>query len=281
MAYPPIVPGVWHCRREFDAMSTEFVNRVAVEIDGQGDAVVCIHGLGGSSNNWTPVMGALARFRALRIDLPGSARSHGVTGPLSIDSLAQAIRDVCARLGVERAHLVGHSLGTIVCFKLATESPSLVRSLALFGPMLCPPDGARANIRGRAQRARDEGAAGMQAIADAIVAGATSADTRQHQPAAVALVRESVMRQDPDGYARSCDALADAQAAPVERISCPTLLVGGDEDGVAPPLSVRGIGERIANSRVVIYPRCGHWTTFERPNECLRELKDFYSAHAR
>lgn len=262
-------------------MTTEFVNRIAVEVDGQGDAVVCIHGLGGSSNNWTPVMGALARFRALRVDLPGSARSHAVEGPLSIDRMADAIRDVCARLGVARAHLLGHSLGTIVCFKLACESPDLVRSLALFGPLLCPPDGARANIRARGQRARDEGAAGMQAIADAIVAGATSADTRQHRPVAVALVRESVMRQDPDGYARSCDALADAQPAPVERIACPTLLVTGDEDGVAPPLSVQGIGERIAGSRVVVYPRCGHWTTFERPDECLRELKDFYAAHAR
>jgi pimeloyl-ACP methyl ester carboxylesterase len=182
---------------------------------------------------------------------------------------------------VERAHLLGHSLGTIVCFKLATESPAMVRSLALFGPMLCPPDSARPNIRARGQKARDEGAAGMQAIADAIVAGATSADTRQRGLAAVALVRESVMRQDPDGYARSCDALADAQAAPVERIACPTLLVAGDEDGVAPALAVRGIGERIAGSRVVVYPRCGHWITFERPEECLRDLKDFYSAHAR
>ncbi|AOB31138.1 alpha/beta hydrolase [Bordetella sp. H567] len=262
-------------------MSTEFVNRIAVEVDGHGDAVVCIHGLGGSSNNWTPVMGAFSRFRVLRIDLPGSARSHAVAGPIGIDSLAQSVRDICARLGVERAHLVGHSLGTIVCFKLATAWPELVRSLALFGPMLCPPDGARANIRARGQRARDEGVAGMQAIADAIVAGATSADTRQHQPAAVALVRESVMRQDPDGYARSCDALADAQAAPIDAIACPTLLVTGDEDGVAPPLSVRAIGERIRGSRVVIYPRCGHWTTFERPDACLRELKDFYSAHAR
>jgi pimeloyl-ACP methyl ester carboxylesterase len=262
-------------------MSTQFIQRIAVEIDGEGDAAVCIHGLGGSSNNWTPVMSALSRFRTVRIDMPGSARSASVSGPVSIDSLAQAVRDVCARLGVERAHLVGHSLGTIVCFKLATESPGLVRSLALFGPLLCPPDGARANIRARGQRARDEGVAGMQAIADAIVAGATSADTRQHQPVAVALVRESVMRQDPDGYARSCDALADAQAAPVHDIRCPTLLVTGDEDGVAPPQSVRAIGERIPDSRVVVYPRCGHWTTFERPDECLRELKDFYSAHAR
>lgn len=260
-------------------MSTQFFNRIAVEIDGEGDPVVCIHGLGGSSNNWVPVMGVLSRFKAVRIDLPGSARSSRVEGPLSIDSLAESVRAVCARLGIERAHFVGHSLGTILCFKLAVEAPGLVRSLALFGPMLCPPDAARANIRARAERARNEGMAGMQAIADAIVSGATSADTRQHRPVAVAMIRESVMRQDPEGYARSCEALAGAEAAPVERIACPTLLVAGDEDGVAPAQSVRAIGEKLPGSRVVVYSRCGHWTTFERPDECLRELKDFYSGH--
>jgi 3-oxoadipate enol-lactonase len=271
-----------HRRRASDAaMTTQFINRIAVEVDGEGDAVVCIHGLGGSSNNWTPVMDALSRFRAIRLDMPGSARSARVEGPHSIDSLAEAVRQVCDRLGVARAHFIGHSLGTIVCFKLVSESPERVRSLALFGPLLCPPDGARANIRARARRARDEGAAGMQAIADAIVSGATSADTRRHHPVAVALVRESVMRQDPEGYASSCEALADAQAAAIERIDCPTLLVAGDEDSVAPPQSVRAIGERIAGSRVVVYPRCGHWTTFERPVECLRELQSFYSGHFR
>ncbi|ARP90821.1 alpha/beta hydrolase [Bordetella genomosp. 9] len=262
-------------------MTTQLIGRIAVEIDGEGDAAICIHGLGGSSNNWTPVMSALTRFKTIRIDMPGSARSASAGGALSIQSLAQSVREVCTRLGVERAHFLGHSLGTIVCFQLAVESPSLVRSLALFGPLLCPPDAGRAGIRTRGQRARQDGAAGMQEIADAIVQGVTSAETRQHRPAAVALVRESVMRQDPDGYARSCDALADAQAAPVDRIACPTLLVTGDEDPVAPPQSVRGIGDRIAGSRVAVLPRCGHWTTFEKPDECLRELKDFYAAHAR
>ena len=63
-------------------MSTQFVDRVAVEIDGAGDAVLMIHGLGGTSNFWTPVLPALSRFRTIRPDLPGSGRSHRVEGPL-------------------------------------------------------------------------------------------------------------------------------------------------------------------------------------------------------
>ncbi len=74
----------------------------------------------------------------------------------------------------------------------------------------------------------------MQAIADALVQAAISTETRTRRPVAVAFVRESLMRQCPDGYARSCDALADAQPAEVGGIECPTLLVTGDEDVVAP-----------------------------------------------
>lgn len=258
-------------------MTTQFIDRIAVEVSGEGEPVICIHGLGGSSNNWTPVEAALGRFKLIRIDLPGSARSARVEGPLSIERLAQSVITVCSRLGVTRAHFVGHSLGTIVCFQIATTEPRLVKSLALFGPLLCPPDAGRPNILARAAKAREEGVPGMQLIADAIVNAAVSASTRRERPVAVAMVRESVMRQDPEGYARSCEALANATAAPVENIACPVMLITGDEDVVAPPQSVRAIGDRIAGSRAIVYPQCGHWTTFERPEECTRDLKEFYA----
>ena len=174
-----------------------------------------IHGLGGTSNVWTPVLPAVARQRTVRPDLPGSGRSHRVEGPLSIERFVQAMQRVCAGLGLERVHVAAHSLGTIVAFHLAAQAPRLVRSLALFGPLLCPPDPARAAIRARGEKARAEGEAGMQAIADGLVQAAVSAETRARRPVAVAAVRELLMRQCPDGYARSCDALADAQAAEV------------------------------------------------------------------
>jgi len=256
-------------------MATHFFDRIAVETDGEGDAVVCVHGLGGSSNSWTPLMPALARNQVIRIDLPGSARSSRIEGALSIERYVQATLSVCTRLGVERARFLGHSMGTIVCQHLALQAPQCVRSLVLFGPLLAPPDAARTALRARAEKARAEGAGGMQTIADAIVGAALSADTRARQPVAVAAVRESVMRQDADGYARSCEALADAEPAAVERIKVPCLLVTGDEDAIAPPQSVRAMSERIAGSRVVVYPRCGHWHPFERPEECARELRGF------
>lgn len=258
-------------------MTTQFIDRIAVEVSGDGEPVVCIHGLGGSSNNWTPVEFALRQFKLIRIDLPGSARSSRVEGPLSVERMAQSVLTVCKRLNVSRAHFIGHSLGSIVCFSLAAAEPWLVKSLALFGPLLCPAEAARPNIRARAAKAREEGVSGMQLIADAIVNGALSAATRRERPLAVALVRESLMRQDPDGYARCCEALADASAPAVESIACPTLLITGEDDAVAPAQSMRAIGDKIAGSRTIVYPQCGHWTTFERPDDCIRDLKEFYA----
>jgi pimeloyl-ACP methyl ester carboxylesterase len=264
-------------------MAFQLIDRIAVEDEGEGPAVVCVHGLGGSGNTWTPLMPVLARHRVIRVDLPGSGRSQRAEGTLSIERYVQALLAVCDRLQVPRAHWLGHSMGTIACQHIAALHPKRVASLALFGPLIAPPDAARTAMTARAAKAR-EGAAGMQEITQALLQGAISADTRQRLPLAVAYVRESLMRQEGDAYARSCEALAGAQAAAVDQIQAPVLLVTGDEDGVAPPQAVRAMAERLhraASHRVVVLPRCGHWTPIERPEECQRELRDFLSAQAR
>ncbi|CAN5759740.1 hypothetical protein BH11PSE8_BH11PSE8_07800 [soil metagenome] len=264
-------------------MAFHLFDRIAVEDEGEGPAVVCVHGLGGSGNTFTPLMPAMARHRVIRVDLPGSGRSQRAEGALSIQRYVDVLLDVCSRSNVTRAHWVGHSMGTIVCQHIAAAHPALTASVALFGPLIAPPDAARTAMTARAGKAR-EGAAGMQEITQALLHAAISADTRQRLPVAVAYVRESLMRQEGEAYARSCEALAGAQAAAVDRITAPVLLVTGDEDGVAPPQSVRAMAEKLhssPNPRVVVLPRCGHWTPIERPEECQRELRDFLAVHAR
>lgn len=259
-------------------MTTHLIEGLAVEVEGGGPAIVCVHGLGGTSNTWTPLLPVLQGRRIVRIDLPGSGRSSLPGAELSIESMADAVEAVCRHLGVTQAVFLGHSMGTIICQHVATRNPSLVAGLALYGPLLCPPDVGRPGILARADKAMTGGLAALQEIADAIVAGATSRETKETQPAVLALVRESVMRQAPEGYAQSCLALARAQAAPIEQIAVPTLLVTGDQDGVAPIAAVETMAARIAGSRMVVLEGCGHWTTFERPLECQHELHQFLHA---
>lgn len=262
-------------------MTTQQINGLAVELDdaghGEREAVLCLHGLGGSSNTWTPLMSAFEGCRVIRPDLPGSARSALPQDRLSIAGYVAAVEHVLAALDVDAVHIVAHSLGTIVAQHVAVKHPGRVKSLALFGPLLAPPDAGRAGIAARAVSAR-RGIAALQDIADAIVRAATSTETRQQQPAVVALVRESIMRQSPEGYAQSCEALAEAQAAEVERIAVPTLLVTGDQDAVAPVANVQALAARIAGSQLTVIEGCGHWTPYERPDACIQALRTFHAS---
>jgi 3-oxoadipate enol-lactonase len=262
-------------------MALHVIDRIAVEDEGEGPVIVCVHGLGGSSNTFTPLMPAMARHRVVRIDLPGSGRSQRAEDSLSIDRFVDAVLTVCSRLNIIQAHWVGHSLGTIVCQHVAVRVPKMVLGLVLFGPLVSPPDAARSALQARAAKARGEGLQGMHDITQALVQAALSSDTRQRLPLAVSFVRESLMRQEAENYAHTCEALATAQAAAIEQVQVPVLLVTGDEDGVAPPQAVRVMANKFHKARscrVVVLPRCGHWTPIERPEECSRELREYLAS---
>jgi pimeloyl-ACP methyl ester carboxylesterase len=174
--------------------------------------------------------------------------------------------------GINEAQLVGHTLGTMVCQAIAAEMPSMVRSLVLFGALAEPGDATRTALHGRAGLARREG---MAPIADQIVTHALSASTRAESPAAVAFVRESLMRQDPEGYARTCEALAGTEAVDPRRIEAPALLLTGEDDAVNPPSVARALADRIRGARLATVDRGGHWLTVERPADCNRRIAEF------
>ncbi len=253
-------------------MTSVTVGQMVAEASGDGFPVVMIHGLGGTSNMFQPQMPALSGYRVIRIDLPGSGRSPRPVDPLSVETMCEALARTMDGMGVTRAHFVGHSMGTIVCQLLASLRPQTVASLSLFGALAEPAEATRQGLAGRAKLARSGGIAD---IADQIVANALSAHTRETSPAAVAFVRESITRQDPESYARTCEALANAAAVDARRISAPTLLVTGDADTVNPQSVAQALADRIKGAVFSPIGRCGHWATVENPRECNRLLGDF------
>lgn len=191
-------------------MTTANLGNLVAEIAGEGFPVVMVHGLGGTANTFQPQIAALSGYRVIRIDLPGAGRSPVPHDDLSIEKMMEAVLGASRTLGVERGHFVGHSMGTLVVQKLAAAYPDLVASLTLFGGIVEPPEGARSGLMARAKAARSDG---MEPIAEQIIAATLSAETKSMRPAAVAFVRESLMRQPVDGYAKHCEALAKATAA--------------------------------------------------------------------
>jgi 3-oxoadipate enol-lactonase len=168
--------------------------------------------------------------------------------------------------------VVGHSFGTLIAQHVAARHPDRVASLTLFGPILEPQDAARERLRARAATARQDG---MAAVADQLIGAALASSTANDNPVVVAFVRESHMRQDVEGFARSCEALGQAEKADHRLIDCPALIVTGDEDAVGPPSIAQELADKIGGAKTVILNRCGHWTPVEKSKECGKLLSEF------
>ena len=280
--------GVWSLQNveknshspEGAGMSFYMMDHVAVEESGTGSPVVCVHGLGGSSNTWSAMHPSLDAQRLIRIDLPGSGRSKLPQEELSMALLVQCLQTICKRLGIAQAQWLGHSMGTIVLQHLAVTAPSLVKCMVLFGPLAEPPESARESIRNRAEKIRSGGIQGLQEVTESLLTTAVSEHTKRNNPSAYAYVRESLMRQSPLGYAATCEVLSQARSADVERIASPVLLVTGEEDKVSPPETVHALARRMTSAKSVVLTRCGHWTPIEKPHECAREARAFLKRHA-
>ena len=256
-------------------MTGAAVGRMMIEIDGAGPPVVFVPGLGATSNSFQPLLAALGGFRCIRLDLPGSGRSPLPLGGVSIEGFAAEVAEAIAAVAGGPAHLVGHSRGALVCQHVAARTPEHVASLALFGPIVEPTDASRQRLKDRAKIARVEG---MIGVADAVVAGGLSSSAKSANPLLAAYVRESHMRQDPEGFAQSCEALAAAQGADLRGLRAPTLIVTGDEDAVAPPSAAQALADRVKGAKVKVLEHCGHWTPLERPADCARLLAEHLRA---
>lgn len=245
---------------------------LAVEIDGDGPPVLLVHGLGGTSNFYQPQADALAeRFRVIRPDMEGSGRT-AVRGYPSIDTFADDLAALLDALGVTGARVVGHSMSTLTVRTLAVRHPGSVGAVALLGAVRAPGEAARQAQRDRAATVREQG---MVAVATGIVVNGTAEATRRDRPEVAAFVRELVMRQDPEGYARSCEALAGAtDPGPIDP-SLPLLLLTGDEDGVGPPEVSAELADGHGKATVEVFDNCGHWTALEAARATTAQLLGF------
>lgn len=245
------------------AVRTVGAKRLFVE-DTEGDkpAIVFIHGLGGTTTFYDPLVAELsAAYRLVRFDFDGHGRSP-LNGPVSVPGLADDAAALIATLPGQRAHVVAHSLGTLVAQHLAAAHPAAVASLVLLGPVRAQGEAAKTATRARAATVR---AQGMVAVADTIAQNATAAAARAANPLVLGTVRELLLGQDAEGYAQACEALAAAENPDLSRITAPTLLLAGTDDKVSTEALRDELKAAIASVEIVTTPDCGHWTVTEAP----------------
>ena len=196
----------------------------------------------------------------------------GAAGALSIDGWVQDLKALLDMEQIDKARLVGHSLGTLILQHFAAAYPQRIEKLVFIGVNRAPPEARRQAVRERVAKVRAEG---LDAIVDTVVKGGLSPHTFAHKPEVVGFVRELLTRQPTEGYARSCEAMASAVAADVSALRVPVLLLAGRDDGVSPVSNSEGMAADLPGAEVRIVEQCGHWHPIEQPAAVSHALREF------
>ncbi len=124
-------------RLRFDSVQTR-VGTISTLSAGEGDPVVCVHGLGATKASFLPTVAALAgSHRVIALDLPGFGESDKpISAPYDAPYFARAVTALLDRLEIERAHLIGNSMGGRVSIEMGLREPGRVRRIALLSPAL-------------------------------------------------------------------------------------------------------------------------------------------------
>ncbi|KPI42413.1 uncharacterized protein AB675_9488 [Cyphellophora attinorum] len=246
--------------------------------DAGAPQVVCIHGLGGTSDYFTPLVRSLGSSVSLHVfDFEGHGLSAtSASSQLSLQSLATDTSRLLAQVGVDKALIVAHSLGSLIAVQLALDHPEQVAKLLLMGPPPSPlPEAGAKAVRARASTVR---ALGMAGVVDAIVSAGTSSKSQAERPLAISAVRLSLMGQDPEGYAKACTALSTAPGLEFSKLQCPVSLVTGAEDKTSPPDLCKKYQSQVANCTLQTLEGVGHWHLFEDVQAVQRLVSDFVNA---
>ena len=101
-------------------------------ISGQGEALVFIHGLGSSSQDWAYQVPFFAeQYQVLTYDVRGHGQRKKVKGPYSVAMFATDLADLLKELKIEKAHFVGLSMGGWIAFQFGVDYPQMTQSLTI------------------------------------------------------------------------------------------------------------------------------------------------------
>lgn len=236
--------------------------------DVDAPAVLLVGSLGSTLATWDPQLPALTpRYRVVRADLRGHGGSPVPPGPYSVADLGADLLALLDRVGIDRAHVVGLSLGGMAAMQLAAGHPDRVGRLVLCStsPKLGSPDDWR-------QRAATVRAHGTEAVADAVVGRWFTSDYAQAHPDLVARMRRMVVDTPDEGYAACCEAIAEMDLRDaLDRVSAATLVIGGSDDPATPPADAHDLAGRIHGARADVLEPAAHLLNVQQP-EAFAEL---------
>jgi 3-oxoadipate enol-lactonase len=239
--------------------------RIAYAVEGEGPPLLLVHGLGYDSAGWGPLLPLLsARFTVVRFDNRGTGESGTSRLPFTVRSLAGDAGAVLAAAGIERAHVLGISLGGLVAQELAVSSPRVVGRLVLAGTT---PGGPRSFgppkplLRLFAQAPtipRDE-------LLHRLVVNALGPDASPELVGEIFAYRRSTAPGLSPWLAQAAAGAWFGITGRSGAIAAPTLVVHGSADNVVDPRNGRLLADGIPGARFVAFEDAGHLLYWEHP----------------
>lgn len=242
-----------------------------------GPVVVLSNSLGATHRMWDANLAELEEhFRVVRYDTRGHGGSPVPEGPYAIDDLADDVVALLDRLGVEKAHFVGLSLGGMTGMRLAARNPERVDRMVLLctGAHLTP-------TSGWTDRAATVRSHGTSAIAEAVVARWFTPDHLRSHPEVKASSEHTVAATSAEGYAGCCEVIATMDLrGDLPAITAPTLAIAGADDPATPPPDLAAIADSVADGRLLVVPDSAHLANAEQPGTITPAIVEHLTADA-
>jgi pimeloyl-ACP methyl ester carboxylesterase len=251
---------------------------LAVEVRGEGSAVLLVHGFPLDRTMWRHQLAGLSRWKRIAPDLRGVGESSPGTREYSIARYADDLVAVLDAVGVGQAVVCGLSMGGYILFELLRRHPERVRAAVLCDtrPQADAPE---------AQRTRDELTAlaeerGSDSVGERMLPGLLAPATLTDQPEVMTQCRDMARRCSVAGIVGALHAMRERpDSTPMlGSIRVPTLVVVGAEDRTTPPPVAEAMAKAIPGARCVVIPGAGHVAPLEQPLATSRVLADFLDA---
>jgi len=238
------------------------------------DVVLLLHAFPLHSGMWSRQLAALEkRHRVIAPDYRGLGKSGASAEASTMELLAQDVRALLAHLRVERAGVAGLSMGGYLAFELYRQAPGLFRGIAL-----CDTKAGADTEEGKAGREKFAQTAiekGLSWVSDEMIPKLLRP---QPDPAAVKEVRGLIADGTPAGVASAQRGMARRpdSTPTLAAISCPALVVVGEQDGLTPPAESEKMAAAIKGAKLVKVPGAGHLPCIEAPEPFTKALAEFF-----
>jgi 3-oxoadipate enol-lactonase len=279
---PPQFSEYMHARRE----ASENVQRLmvhgvnlAVEVRGEGPAILFVHGYPLDRTIWRDQVEALEGFRRIVPDLRGMGQSDAPDLGYGMSIYAADLAALLDALGIDQVILCGLSMGGYILFEFLRNWRSRVRGLVLMDTRAeaDTPDGRRARDSAAAT-ARERGAA---AVAESLLPKMLAPDTIERHPEVAERVRGLMAATPVAGMVGALAAMRDREGSETllpTLAGLPTLVIVGEADSLTPPDQARALAQAIPGARLAIIPGAGHLPPVEQPEATTRSLREFLAS---